>query len=256
MVRLLPCYNFLMIKQYLLFRGRLKSGFTLLELLVVIAMMGILAAIVITYAQESGQQGRDAKRQSDIRALQSAIELYKNRYGRYPSGCNAAGSWSGQQGTNFACGAGSTQYIVGLAPEFISVLPQEKRLNGGDSGYAYVTNSNGTVYKVIAMNTVEAEDVSYQHQLKSCDVRPDGNGNYQNSGANEVDIGGWCTTATQAALGGSLTSYGAIPNCRKQTDGGNGRFENSYGAWGGFEPETGGFHRAAQIRNTAAIICK
>jgi prepilin-type N-terminal cleavage/methylation domain-containing protein len=241
-----------------LLKIQISKGFTLLELLVVLAMMGILAAIVVTYAQESGQQGRDAKRQADVRALQSAIELYKNKYGRYPAGCRGADVWSGQEGTAYACAGGSTQYIVGLAPEFIPVLPQEKKLNGTNSGYTYITNANGTVYKVMAMNTVEAETVSYNHPLKSCDIRPDSAGNLQNLGATGVDTSGWCTTATQAANEppGAVTSYGAIPNCRTTIDSGNGRFERSYGGWGGYEPETAGANRAAQVRNTAITICR
>jgi prepilin-type N-terminal cleavage/methylation domain-containing protein len=239
-------------------KKRIQNGFTLLELLVVLAMMGILASIVIVYAKESGEQGRDAKRQADIRALQSAIELYKNINGRYPASCRGADVWSGQEGTAYACPGGSTQYITGLSPKFIPVLPQEKRLNGTNSGYTYITNTNGTVYKVMAMNTVESSTVTYNHALKSCDIRPDSSGNLQNLGASGVDTSGWCTTATQAANepAGSNTSYGALPNCRMAVDSGNGRFESSYGAWGGYEPEAAGASRAAQVRDTAVVICK
>lgn len=241
-----------------------NSGFTLLELLVVISIVGLLTAVITVNALQSGQKSRDAKRQADIRALQSAVELYKNKNGRYPEGCRGANTWSGQQGTNYACSGGNTQYIVGLAPEFISTLPYEEKLEGLNSGYTYITNTNGTVYKILAMNTVEGELVSYTHPLQSCHIIPNASGAAQTgAGVNDVDAAGWCIRATASALdgGGSPTSIVPIPNCRMSTgigagDGGNGRFERSYGVWGGFEAIAGGVNRAVQIRNTTAIICK
>ncbi len=246
-------------------RKKIASGFTLLEVMVVVGIVAIFATIIAVNSIQSGQQGRDAKRQADVRALQSAVELYKNKYGRYPAGCRGADQWSGQQGTSYACASGDTQYIVDLAPEFIPVLPLDKKLPTGNlnSGYVYRTNGAGTVFKIMAMSTVEGELVDYNHELKSCDIRPDNLGRLQNLGVNGVDTSGWCTTATLAAREppGALTSYGSIPNCRMSTginasDGGNGRYERSYGAWGGFLPLATGPNRAAEVRNTAAIICK
>lgn len=246
-------------------REKNSGGFTLLEVMVVVGIIGMLATVIAVNSVQSGQQGRDAKRQADIRALQSAVELYKNKNGRYPVGCRGADQWSGQQGTSYACSGGNTQYIVDLAPEFISVLPLDKKLHSTltNSGYVYRTNAAGTVYKIMAMNTVESEQVDYTHDLKSCDIRPDNLGRLQNLGVTGVDTSGWCTTATLAANEppGSLTSYGVIPNCRMSSginasDGGNGRYERSYGVWGGFLPLVTGPNRAAEVRDTAAIICK
>jgi prepilin-type N-terminal cleavage/methylation domain-containing protein len=240
-------------------------GFSLIEILIVITLIGLLAAIVVVNMNESSAESRDVERQADLRNLQSAIEAYKSQYGRYPyqATSTSGGGWSGQLGTIYAPDNGSSQYIVGLAPEFIPVLPADAKLNGTNSGYVYRTNANGTIYKVMAMRTVESELVNYNHPLKSCDIRPDNIGRLQNLGPAGVDTSGWCTTATLAANEppGSATSYGPIPNCRMSTgvnvsDGGNGRFERSYGLWGGFEPLAGGANRAAQVRNTAVVICK
>lgn len=241
-----------------------RSGFTLIEILVVVAIITILAGVIGVSSLQSSQQSRDAKRQADIRMLQSAVELYKNKHGRYPAGCNAAGTWSGQQGTVYACPGGSNEYIVGLAPEFIPTLPFEKKLNGTNSGYTYITNTNGTVYKILAMRTVESELVNYSHELQSCAIIPDNLGRAQTgAGVNDVDTAGWCIRATASALDtpGTPTSIVVIPNCRMSSgigvsDGGNGRFERSYGVWGGFEAEVAGVNRAVRIRNTTAIICK
>lgn len=196
-----------MFKQTRLF---LRQGFTLIELLVVVSLIAILAGVVYVNFNDSQKTARDVQRQSDLRDLQTAIELYKNKYGRYPEGCRGAGAWSGQLGTSFACtnGAGS-QYIKGLT-EFIPVLPIDPRKVGGEQGYAYVTNADGTVFKVIAMNVVEGETVDYSHPMKRCDFAG-------GSGGDPTKVG-FCTN-----IGGACES-------------GNASFQRSYAVWGGFAP--------------------
>lgn len=133
------------------------AGFSLVELMIGVAVIAILASVVYTNINKASDQSRDAKRQADLRNLQNAVELYNNKYGRYPAGCNGASgdAWSGQIGADYECG-GSNNYIVGLAPEFIPVLPKDPKLNGDDSGYVYLTNADGSSYKITAYRTVEA----------------------------------------------------------------------------------------------------
>jgi len=61
-------------------------GFTLIELLVVIAIIGILASIIAVSLGSARAKGRDAKRISDIRTIQLALEEYYNDNGSYPTG--------------------------------------------------------------------------------------------------------------------------------------------------------------------------
>jgi prepilin-type N-terminal cleavage/methylation domain-containing protein len=60
-----------------------KRGFTLIELLVVIAIIGILSSIVLASLNSARQKGRDARRISDIKQLQLALELYYDANGQY-----------------------------------------------------------------------------------------------------------------------------------------------------------------------------
>lgn len=53
-----------------------KKGFTLIELLVTITIIAILSAIGLIVYTSVIKQGRDSKRQSDLRSIQSALEQY------------------------------------------------------------------------------------------------------------------------------------------------------------------------------------
>lgn len=55
-----------------------QKGFTLIELLVVIAIIGLLSTLAVVSLNGARSKARDARRTSDLRALQSAIELYKS----------------------------------------------------------------------------------------------------------------------------------------------------------------------------------
>jgi len=62
-----------------------KRGFTIIELLVVVAIIGLLAVVIVTLLSNAKAKGRDAMRVSDIRILQQALEMYQNTYEAYPN---------------------------------------------------------------------------------------------------------------------------------------------------------------------------
>lgn len=61
-----------------------KSAFTLIELLVVIAIIGLLATLSVVALNNARAKARDAKRVSDIKQIQTALELYYNDVMSYP----------------------------------------------------------------------------------------------------------------------------------------------------------------------------
>lgn len=259
-------------------------GFSVIELLVTISVIAILLGITIYGIDNAQAKARDAQRQSDLRLVQNALELYKNKHGRYPAGCNGAANWSGQTGTSYACStaAHGDTYIIGhdstdpnqvfaFAPAFIPSLPTDPGTVSGTEGYVYTTNADGTVYKFMVKNTVEADQIDYNHPFKSCDrtndvamvaATPDPtlrrscpvNNASGQTGHPATQVGayyigcdiGVCDrlyttsntfnrTYANAIRGGGAGGQSAMFHC----DDGNAQFEASYAIWGGIaEPLT------------------
>jgi general secretion pathway protein G len=67
------------------FQKTAQKGFTIVELLIVIVVIGILAALVITTYNGIQQKGRNTERTTDLKAVQGQLEAYYASNGRYPS---------------------------------------------------------------------------------------------------------------------------------------------------------------------------
>src|SRR6056297_2839321 len=61
-----------------------KKGFTLIELMVVVAIMGLLAALAVISLNNARARARDARRISDVKQVQTALELYYLDNHQYP----------------------------------------------------------------------------------------------------------------------------------------------------------------------------
>jgi prepilin-type N-terminal cleavage/methylation domain-containing protein len=81
------------------------KGFTLIELLVVVAIIAILAAMILVNVNEARKKARDARRFSDLKNVQTALELYAAaNNGKYPcQGVNCKGKDTNDDGHLDAC---------------------------------------------------------------------------------------------------------------------------------------------------------
>lgn len=66
-------------------KNKKEKGFTLLELLVVIGIIGLLASIIVINLTSARKRARDTKRIADLRTLQTAMEDYYGKHGAYPA---------------------------------------------------------------------------------------------------------------------------------------------------------------------------
>ena len=122
-----------------------KTGFTMIELLIVIVIMGILSAIGLGTFTSSQLKARDSKRKSDLRTIGDALEVYYNDWGNYPidggdgviygcgtdseAACTAGSIWSNDQGTT---------YMV--------QIPDDPRAGT----YYYMSDATGSFYRIYA----------------------------------------------------------------------------------------------------------
>lgn len=69
-------------------KKRDQQGFTIVELLIVIVVIGILAALVVTTYAGIQAKARDSKRKTDIASIQTQVEAYYAEANEYPSNAN------------------------------------------------------------------------------------------------------------------------------------------------------------------------
>lgn len=97
-------------------------GFTLIELLVVISIIGILATLVMANLNSARSRARDSQRKSDLRSIETALRLYYNDNGSYPTN-NASGEIMGCSGGASQCTWG-LEWTVGTTV-YMSKLPKD-----------------------------------------------------------------------------------------------------------------------------------
>ena len=82
-----------------------RKGFTLIEMLIVVAIVGILASVVLIGLGPTQRSGRDARRLADLKQVQTGLELYYQKNGSYPNTTTWTGA-SGLMGILTGVGAG------------------------------------------------------------------------------------------------------------------------------------------------------
>ena len=106
-------------------KGLKPKGFTLVELLIVIAIIGILATVVIVSLASSRGRARDTRRMADLATIRTALELYRDMNGNYPTVTGWAYS------TNNA----AWQSLQSQLSQFLSSLPVDPINNTPDPWY-------------------------------------------------------------------------------------------------------------------------
>jgi prepilin-type N-terminal cleavage/methylation domain-containing protein len=107
------------------FQGR--KGFTLIEILIVVAIIGLLTSVALVGLGAFRERGRDTRRIADLRETQNALELYYTKYQRYPA-LAGGDSWESLKNSLIGGGIGvatisndplspARTYRYGVAPD-------------------------------------------------------------------------------------------------------------------------------------------
>jgi len=119
-----------------------RSGFTLVEILIVIVIVGILATIGFGSFQSSQLKSRDASRKSDLRQIASALETYYNDHDQYPT--DSSGSINGCNGGS-PCTWGEP-FIDDKGTVYMIKLPFDPKENRN----YYYSSPDGRSYQIYA----------------------------------------------------------------------------------------------------------
>jgi len=115
-----------------------KPAFTLVELLVVVAIIGLLASISVIALSSARTKARDARRVGDVKQVTTALELFFNDYGRYPTDQEWALGY-------LVSPDGSSTYLstIPSAPN-----PPDGSCDSSTNQFSYTQDNNGESYTI------------------------------------------------------------------------------------------------------------
>jgi prepilin-type N-terminal cleavage/methylation domain-containing protein len=121
-----------------------QLGFTLLELLIVIGIIGILSAVIFVANTRSKMNARDAHRLVDVKEMFSTLHLYYSDAEDYPPDCSVSGYVGGCDQLHPYLGIGvdtslDDQFVQFLTPDYIGLSPQDP-FNTTEYHYVYATD--------------------------------------------------------------------------------------------------------------------
>ncbi|MBI2476436.1 MAG: prepilin-type N-terminal cleavage/methylation domain-containing protein [Candidatus Taylorbacteria bacterium] len=136
-----------------------SSGFTLIELFVVISIIGLLSSIVLASINSARVKARNARRMSDLIQVRNALQLYYEDHESYPSTVEGGFTKWRSECWAHVPSLPSDQVIPGLVPTYMSQFPSDPLMNkpAVENINCYLYSSNGTGY---TFRTRESPDLN------------------------------------------------------------------------------------------------
>ncbi|OGE86144.1 MAG: hypothetical protein A3J48_02270 [Candidatus Doudnabacteria bacterium RIFCSPHIGHO2_02_FULL_46_11] len=116
------------------------KGFTLVEMLIVIVIIAIISGVAITAVGGKRSRARDARRRVDVRTIRTALELYYERNGHYPTYSVAGIGYPIAEAFN-----GASPVVI---PAYLGSVPKDPG-NPLGGNYEYVWADNGLNYGIL-----------------------------------------------------------------------------------------------------------
>ncbi len=133
---------------------RRSKAFTLVELLIVIVVLAVLAAIVIPKFGDSSTRGRESSLRANLKVVRNAVELFKNDTGAFPATLADIAATSAPANGKDSAAATKTITAGDWKGPYISEVPKDPVSNSA-LGYSV---TSGTVGKVTSSATTSGSD--------------------------------------------------------------------------------------------------
>lgn len=131
-----------------------QRGFTIIELLIVIAIIAILATIVLVSVQNATAKSRDTKRSTDVNAIQTKLEEFYQENSYYPATLSLNDLKGLDEGALKDPKGADAPEAITVADSTAATASQPQVDSGGVPGYRYVpfgcTGSQCTGYQMKA----------------------------------------------------------------------------------------------------------
>ncbi len=139
----------------------LRRGFTLIELLIVIAIVGILTALITTNLQGARERARDLKRKTDLQAISQSLRLYYNDARAFPEG-DSTNSYQikgcGTVGTPLDCSWGGS--FATDTSTYMSSLPLDpSSTDDSPLNYQYYSPDGDSYLIVASLENLSDQDI-------------------------------------------------------------------------------------------------
>src|SRR5258706_12708340 len=126
--------------------NKINKGFTLVELLVTVGIIGLLATILLANFNGSRQRARDTQRITDVKKIQTSLELYKSDNQAYP--CFSPPGTADCAGSQ---GWGTINTLTLLSPTYLQTIPQDPLYKNTCQGYLYWHSGSLASYAVFSV---------------------------------------------------------------------------------------------------------
>ncbi|MEK9148120.1 MAG: type II secretion system protein [Patescibacteria group bacterium] len=124
-----------------------RGGFTLVELLVVVAIIAMLGSIIFVQFSAARSKARDAEREQEIKTLQSALGLYVNSNESYPSAATAV-CLNGSDAVSTALISGETLSGVPFDPQHNCPADPSSTMPSASFRYYRYVSTDTTTYTI------------------------------------------------------------------------------------------------------------